>query len=677
MGSEFLEAALSYHSRGWSVFPIPAGRKKPRISWESYQTERASEEKIHKWWEIWPDANIGIVTGRVSGIVVVDADGAEGAATLEEIGDDEPTTTSRTGSGGTHQFYRSDEDGPELRNFGRRAPGLDFRGEGGFVVAPPSVHPNGNRYEWILPPEQQPPAQVPGWVVDLCENGSTREGTIATRTPKAGEGLPEGVEEGGRHDAATRIAGRYLKKGLSPEETVGILIEWNQKNQPPLPVAELRDVVKDIAAKDAKNPKKRKQPDTIEATFYTMPDGVLLEECFDSARIPARHFARYDGDAIEYVDSVSLEDGRSVTPYDDNMVEEGVVLLPSKAEPYENEAALIDEIQTFIHRYVAVSEFFERLSAYYTLFSWVYDSFNTLPYLRAIGDYGTGKTRFLQTVGSLCYKSIFAGGATSPSPVFRIIQKYAGTLVFDEADFKSSESFDEIVKILNNGYQSGFPVLRSVAVGRDHEPQAFRVYGPKLISSREVWKDKALESRCITEPMDGQYREDIPIILSSSFADEARAIRNKLLLFRFAYHGTRTIDESLRDTTIEPRLNQIMMPLASVITDKGLRDEFREFIREYNRQIVVDRGMLLEADIIDAIRSLNTKTIRVKDITVEVGDARPDDTKPVTPHLISAILRRKLRIPTHRGREGAFIENDEAQVDRLARRYGVLVEGEM
>ena len=541
MENDFLRAALSYHELGWSVFPIPSGKKTPRISWESYQKERASEEKIRKWWEIWPDANIGIVTGHVSGIVVVDVDGPEGERTLEELEDGEPTTISRTGSGGMHQFFAYPEDAPELRNFARRAPELDFRGEGGFVVVPPSVHPSGNRYAWILSPDQQPPAQLPEWVIDLCQNGSVSEDASATPTPKPKKGLPEGVENGERHDAATRIAGRYLAKGLSSEETAGILVEWNQKNRPPLPENELREVVKDIAAKDVRNPKKRKQPDTIETSFYKLPDDVLLEECYDPKHTPARHFALYNGDAIEYVNTVSLEDGRTVTPYDDGMVEESVVLLPSKTEPYENEAALIFEIQAFIHRYVAISEFFERLSAYYVLFSWVYDSFNVLPYLRAIGDYGTGKTRFLQTVGSLCYKAIFAGGATSPSPVFRIIQKYGGTLVLDEADFKSSEAFDEIVKILNNGYQAGFPVLRSVADGRNHEPRAFRVFGPKLIATRTMWKDKALESRCITEPMDGQYRDDIPIIIPATFSDEARSIRNKLLWFRFTHFGVRTI----------------------------------------------------------------------------------------------------------------------------------------
>jgi CheY-like chemotaxis protein len=69
------------------------------------------------------------------------------------------------------------------------------------------------------------------------------------------------------------------------------------------------------------------------------------------------------------------------------------------------------------------------------LFSWIYDDFNELPYLRVIGDAGSGKTRFLLTVGSLCYKPIFASGASTVSPLFRALDIFRGTLLIDEGDF--------------------------------------------------------------------------------------------------------------------------------------------------------------------------------------------------------------------------------------------------
>src|SRR5436190_2148860 len=136
------------------------------------------------------------------------------------------------------------------------------------------------------------------------------------------------------------------------------------------------------------------------------------------------------------------------------------------------------------------------------------------PYLRVRGDFGSGKTRFLLTVGSLCYKPIFASGASTVSPLFRILDAFKGTLVMDESDFRMSDERAEIVKILNNGNARGFPVLRSEVSGKKGEfnPRAYAVFGPKLVATRGFFQDRALESRCITEEMNHYHlRTDVPI----------------------------------------------------------------------------------------------------------------------------------------------------------------------
>src|SRR5207244_5698124 len=117
-------------------------------------------------------------------------------------------------------------------------------------------------------------------------------------------------------------------------------------------------------------------------------------------------------------------------------------------------AELIGEIRAFIHRFVDVSPLFETIASYYVLFSWIYDSFHELPYLRLRGDPGSGKTRFLLTVGSLCYKPIFASSASTVSPLFRIEDAFRGTLIIDEGDFRLSDERAEIVKILKSGRAS-------------------------------------------------------------------------------------------------------------------------------------------------------------------------------------------------------------------------------
>src|SRR5690606_35505509 len=122
---------------------------------------------------------------------------------------------------------------------------------------------------------------------------------------------------------------------------------------------------------------------------------------------------------------------------------------------------LVQRIQTFIHTYLDVGPFYERLAAYYVLLTWLYDLFETLPYLRALGDYGTGQTRFLQAIGSLCYRPMFVSRASTTSPIFRMIDMFQRTLVIDEADFRNSDAKAEIIKILNVCYYRGGGVLRS------------------------------------------------------------------------------------------------------------------------------------------------------------------------------------------------------------------------
>ena len=247
---------------------------------------------------------------------------------------------------------------------------------------------------------------------------------------------------------------------------------------------------------------------------------------------------------------------------------------------------------TFIHRYVDFSASFENVATYYVLLTWLYDAFNELPYLRLRGDYGSGKTRALLTIGSLCYKGFFASGASTVSPIFHTLDAFRGTLIFDEADFRFSDEKAEIVKILNNGNVRGLPVLRTMMNRqREFNPQAFQVFGPKIVATRGSYDDRALESRFLTEEMGSrQLRSDIPINLPESFKEEARELRNKLLLYRFHRRYEVKLDESLADPKIEPRLNQILLPLLSVVADDALRSELRSMALEAQLNLVADRG---------------------------------------------------------------------------------------
>jgi hypothetical protein len=387
-------------------------------------------------------------------------------------------------------------------------------------------------------------------------------------------------------------------------------------------------------------------------------------------------FVRSDDQGLfGYETEISLPGGERLVPYSpgNNLLKHGVVLLPSGPEEYGSDSELLAEIKAFIHRYVDVSPLFEEIASYYVLLTWIYDAFNELPYLRVRGDFGSGKTRFLLTVGSICYKPIFAGASTV-SPLFRILDAFRGTLVIDEGDFRESDEKAEVVKILNNGNARGFPVLRSEANGKkEFDPRAYEVFGPKLVATRGFFEDRALESRCITEDMgQASLRDDIPLNLDESHKAEALALRNKLLLFRFENLRKGYRVEAAVDRAIEPRLNQIFAPLLAVTQDPEARANLQTLLRRYNKELVSERGMEIEAQLLEVIRDALAASadgiVSVKDIATWFADRHGDDyERKVTPKWIGSIIRKRLRLQPERV-HGVFVI-PSAELPKLKRLY--------
>jgi hypothetical protein len=364
---------------------------------------------------------------------------------------------------------------------------------------------------------------------------------------------------------------------------------------------------------------------------------------------------------------------------DNNLIKNEAVLFPSEPHIYGSEEGLASEIQQFIHRYVDLDVAFEKVATHYVLLTWLYDAFNELPYLRLRGDYGSGKTRTLLTLGSLCYKGFFASGASTVSPIFHTLDAFRGTLIFDEADFRFSDERAEVVKILNNGNVRGLPVLRTMMNRqREFNPQAFQVFGPKIVATRGSYEDKGLESRFITAEMGSrQLRSDIPINLPESFKDEALHLRNRLLLYRFHRRFEVRLNESLVDPRLEPRLNQILLPLLSVVSDDGLRSELRSMALEAQMNLVADRGLLIEAQVLEILAELMTDSQRpvipVADIAVGLLERYGEEyDRPITNRWIGSILRKRLNIGTYKS-HGVYVVpiRERQKVELMCGRYGV------
>jgi hypothetical protein len=425
---------------------------------------------------------------------------------------------------------------------------------------------------------------------------------------------------------------------------------------------------------------KRVPPQAVPAVSSVFADGSILEMVYD----PDKHrtqFAFWREGTWAYEESHTINPIQRLVPYsaNNNLVRNEIVLLPSAPQEYGSDAQLVTDIRNFIHRYVDVSALYEQVASYYVLFSWVYDGFNELPYLRVRGDPGSGKTRFLLTIGSLCYKPIFASGASSVSPLFRLLETFRGTLVIDESDFRFSDEKAEVVKILNNGNVRGFPVLRSESNGKgEFNPRAYQVFGPKIVATRGYFEDRALESRFLTEEMGStRLRGDVPINLPKEHKTEALALRNKLLLFRFRNLNKRPALAELVDRSLEPRINQIFVPLLSIIDDENARLELRAVAHQCQREMVSERSLGTEAQVIEVMQDLlvldGDRPLAIKEITERFAELYGGEyQKKISPKWIGYYVHKRLHLKGERTRDGYVLPlSERPKLERLFEKYGL------
>lgn len=234
---DHLEAALGYLKRGWSVIPAGERTKRPIVPWQKFQHEMPSEQQVGKWWERWPKANLAVVTGEISGIVVVDIDpkngGTKSLVRMEKRHGSLPETVETvTGGGGRHIYFAHPER--EVRNRAGLAPGIDMRGDGGCIIVPPSVHPSGKRYRWKPrhAPGQVNLAPLPVWLEQPRFGSDNPHGHPLAYWRALAH---EGVKEGQRNSTVASFAGHLLWHGVDPDVVMELLLSWNRvRCKPPL-----------------------------------------------------------------------------------------------------------------------------------------------------------------------------------------------------------------------------------------------------------------------------------------------------------------------------------------------------------------------------------------------------------------------------------------------------------
>ena len=246
--------ARSYLGLGWSIIPINPKNKRPYVKWESFQKNRPTDQDIQEWWNQYPKANIGVITGKISELIVIDIDSQTGrevfAVTFGEIHD---TISQNTGKdGGLHLFFKHPGDKTYLNRAGMLRK-VDVRADGGYVIVAPSIHSNGKQYQWNIDPLEMGLDDL----LDLPEDVKKALEIKEDQKPRNEEGWVQealfGVKEGKRTDTCAKLAGYFIRifDGNVKQAEI-ILQDWNLRNDPSLDWKEITNVVQDISKREGR-----------------------------------------------------------------------------------------------------------------------------------------------------------------------------------------------------------------------------------------------------------------------------------------------------------------------------------------------------------------------------------------------------------------------------------------
>ena len=308
MTPDMRTAALSYAQRGWPVLPLhnPAANgcsfhrgltctavgKHPRTK-HGLSDATTDQTRIEGWWDRWPDANIGILTGAESGLLVIDIDNKDGrqggdnlAALASRFGGLPATLTATTGNG-QHLFFS--HPGIDVSNSaGTLATGIDVRAERGYVVAAPSLHANGSRYAWV--DGEQPIAEVPSFLLSRI-TGHEKEITAMNKIDQNASEVAPKINEGERNDELFDVGCSLRGQlGKNRDQILSILHNYNMEScNPPLDRSEVIAITDSIckrypAESGPKKSAKRKEQNPLywfkfnTRDWFSNPNVMLMSD---------------------------------------------------------------------------------------------------------------------------------------------------------------------------------------------------------------------------------------------------------------------------------------------------------------------------------------------------------------------------------------------------------------
>ena len=472
-----------------------------------------------------------------------------------------------------------------------------------------------------------------------------------------------------------------------------------------------RDLTKMV--KTMKDEKSEDDDDTI--TKYTLGgyiDGHVVEYLYDPEEGKASLAWRTPKGEITSGDSLLIGKVKYLPDPPSSSIIKGGILFPSALGDAMSTSELITTIELFLKSvYIMPRETDVKIICYYILLTWVFDCFDAIPYLRAQGEPGSGKSELMRRVALLCNRRLMANAVDTPATLFRMIEKYSPTLYMDEMDLKDSDASNDLVKLLTLGNMKDNYITRLNSVmdadgGKHFEEEMHATFCPKLIAMQRDFKDKAVSSRCLTFKLteanhEEIKRKNIPLNITTSMKVRSLAIRNLLIRWRLkTWEPLIEIPMEMMDDEISLRLNQVTGALLIIAKDDPqLQAEIKRFMREYYEELKIGNNMTYTARVIEAYWKIHlypdlrqkyviveadktelTQVKNIAEITNQIiaemdgftKENSQDGGNKLTPHFVGGILRNDMQLlAAGRKSGGIHIIWDEEKMIGLARRFGI------
>lgn len=652
--------------------------KKPAIPWSVFIERFPTDEEIQSGFNK-PGVNaIGLITGKISGITVLDWDGK-----YDECPYESPVMV-RTISGGKHIYFKYKEGIRNTVRVGGRE--LDVRGEGGFVVIPPSLF-DEHTYSWKIE------GDLKNLLKKLPEFPSLNKETPLENFVKP-LNISEciNVKKGSRDDKLYKLACSLLQR-LPIDQCLELLLataktyegygdtftEKDVREKCKSAYDFLNKKGKTFDQKNQKESKKTNERNIIYTSFFETDDFILEEIKYPIKNTNNKNltnlfttgqekfcFIKFNkqNKNLEIVDEEKIGE-KTVKPIVDELVQKGVINIPRIfVLPDKNEfakcaefAPLVLDIQNFFDKFFDVSEFNRKFLPYYVLFTWVYERFDFVPYVQFCGLTGTGKTRSAETVTVICYKSIDVRGSATIAAIFRTADLWKGTLFIDEFDMASfgRENYAAALAFLKAGVGDG-SVIRVEGLGK-RVVTAYSVKCPRIFTSEKPINDAGLQSRTYVIEMEQSTRK-LPLFkIKDKYETEINNLRTRLLYWRLLNFNK--IDLSKIEygfpelSCFDKRVQQVITPIY-YLADKESRSSLLKFAQEQEKNTYIERREAIAGIVFEIIKeikesndnedqdSFNFSNIRDK-VQEKIGNNSNDN---ISPQVLSKVIKTELHFET-------------------------------